>query len=98
MFQSTNLPQSLRMVEREELLGSFCDCGEVQLPESIRDIFDKGWAQSGADEDRAQRVYVAAVRQAAQQGGFEKSCASPQKGIVNDVSGPGQPFDEEARQ
>src|SRR5207237_6658772 len=71
---------------------------EIELVEPFGDFVEERRSQAGTDEDDAQRIDVAAERDAAQQRGFENGGATAHEWIIDNVAGFGQSFDEEARQ
>ena len=72
--------------------------GEVDLAESLVDLIHRWRAKTRRREREAEWIDVVAERHAPQQCGFDGRGAAPHEGIIDDIAGLGEAFDEEARE
>ena len=95
-FQRGDLLERFGMVEDAKVVGKFVEGMEIELLEAFLDLLHRGRMQTRAGDDFAERIDVATIRHAPEQGGFDGGSAAANERIVNDVAGAGEALDEKA--
>src|SRR4051812_6402911 len=86
------------MKKNEQILRQLVEGLKIDLLKTFVHLFQRWRVQSRLGQHPAQRIDIATIGNAPEQGGFNGRCAAACEGIINDVARLGETFDEEARQ
>ena len=97
-FERTDFLQRFRMIENDQVFREFVRVGEIDGFQARRHLRQRGRVQSRSRQKQTQRIDVAPVRDAAQQGGFDHRGASAHKRVIDDLARFREVLDEKSRE